>query len=161
AIQLLDRCQRQGRADRPRLGGARDTPVGRRRVHRRGLRRDHDDAGPAARSGGEQHRPHRGRPDRGIVLGGPGRRRDMSESDEGKSASQLISERIAALGDWRGDMLARIRGLIKQAAPGIAEEVKWRKPSNPAGVPVWSDNGIVCTGETYKTYVKFTFMKGA
>jgi hypothetical protein len=79
----------------------------------------------------------------------------------GKSASQLISMRIAELGDWRGNVLRHVRKLIKEAAPGITEEVKWRKPTNPAGVPVWSHNGIVCTGETYKNHVKLTFAKGA
>ena len=63
--------------------------------------------------------------------------------------------------DWRSDMLERMRRLIKEAEPGIIEEVKWRKPSNPAGVPVWSDHGIICTGETYRTHVKLTFARGA
>ncbi|CAN5271245.1 DUF1801 domain-containing protein [soil metagenome] len=63
--------------------------------------------------------------------------------------------------DWRAEMLARIRTLIQQADPDIVEEVKWRKPSNPAGVPVWSHSGIICTGETYKAAVKMTFAKGA
>ena len=63
--------------------------------------------------------------------------------------------------DWRGDMLARIRKLIREADPEAVEEVKWRKPSNPAGVPVWSHAGIICTGETYKNAVKMTFAKGA
>lgn len=83
------------------------------------------------------------------------------ETNQGKSPSQLITERIAELGDWRSETLAQIRKLIKEADPEITEEVKWRKPTNPGGVPVWSDGGIVCTGETYKTYVKLTFMKGA
>src|ERR671927_293565 len=64
-------------------------------------------------------------------------------------------------GDWRGDMLDKIRKLIKQADPQVVEEVKWRKASNPAGVPVWSHDGMICTGETYKTHVKLTFPKGA
>jgi hypothetical protein len=63
--------------------------------------------------------------------------------------------------DWRGNTLARIRKLIQQADPEVVEEVKWRKPSNPAGVPVWSHGGIICTGETYKSVVKVTFAKGA
>ena len=63
--------------------------------------------------------------------------------------------------DWRGEMLARIRKLIQQADPDIVEEVKWRKASNPAGVPVWSHAGMICTGETYKDVVKITFAKGA
>lgn len=74
---------------------------------------------------------------------------------DGRSASDLIDERIATLGDWRGEMLARVRALIKAADPAIAEEWKWR------GVPVWSHDGIVCTGETYKAVVKLTFAKGA
>ncbi|ARQ01999.1 DUF1801 domain-containing protein [Pseudorhodoplanes sinuspersici] len=79
----------------------------------------------------------------------------------GDCPSRLIDAKIAALGDWRGETLARVRALIKQADPDIAEEVKWRKPSNPAGVPVWSHDGIVCTGETYKDKVKLTFTNGA
>jgi hypothetical protein len=78
-----------------------------------------------------------------------------SDSDQSKSPSQLITERIAELGDWRGEMLAHVRKLIKEADPGILEEWKWR------GVPVWSDKGIVCTGESYKAVVKLTFLKGA
>lgn len=77
------------------------------------------------------------------------------------SPSDLIDARIAALGDWRGETLARIRALIKEADPGVIESVKWRKPSNPAGVPVWEHDGILCTGETYKNYVKLTFANGA
>ena len=75
--------------------------------------------------------------------------------------SQLIDAKIAGLGDWRGETLARIRGLIKEADPEVVEEVKWRKPSNPNGVPVWEHDGILCTGETYKDYVKLTFANGA
>ncbi len=63
--------------------------------------------------------------------------------------------------DWRGEMLSRIRTLIKQADPDVAEEAKWIKPSNPGGVPVWSHDGMICTGETYKDHVKITFAKGA
>jgi len=78
------------------------------------------------------------------------------------SASRLIDARIAALGDWRGKALARVRKLIKEADPDVVEEVKWRKPSNAMlGVPVWSHAGIICTGETYKDKVKMTFAKGA
>jgi len=80
--------------------------------------------------------------------------------DQSKLPSQLITERIAELGDWRGETLAHVRKLIKEADPKITEELKWRKPSNPGGVPVWSDSGIVCTGESYKTHVKLTFPKG-
>ena len=77
-----------------------------------------------------------------------------------KSASQLISERIAELGDWRGDTLARMRTLIKEADPDVVEEWKWAKATSP-GTPVWSHDGIICTGESYKEVVKLTFMKGA
>ncbi len=76
-------------------------------------------------------------------------------------AAQLIDARIKELGDWRGEMLARIRTLIKEADPEVVEVVKWQKPTNPAGVPVWEHNGIICTGETYKDKVKLTFDKGA
>jgi hypothetical protein len=81
----------------------------------------------------------------------------MSESglQAGKSPSQMIDERISELGDWRGELLSRLRALIKQADPEVVEEWKWR------GVPVWSHNGIICTGETYKNVVKMTFAKGA
>lgn len=88
-----------------------------------------------------------------------------SASKEAKGAdspSALIDARIKALGDWRGETLARVRTLIKQADPGVVEEVKWRKPSNAVrGVPVWEHAGIICTGETYKDKVKMTFAKGA
>ena len=78
------------------------------------------------------------------------------------SPSHLIDARIAALADWRGETLARVRALIREADPEVVEEVKWRKPSNAMlGVPVWSHAGIVCTGETYKAVVKLTFAKGA
>ncbi|WP_051973782.1 DUF1801 domain-containing protein [Cryobacterium sp. MLB-32] len=72
-----------------------------------------------------------------------------------------IDEIIAALGDWRGDMLARIRGLILEAEPNVVEETKWKKTTNPLGVPTWSLDGLICTGETYKDKVKLTFAKGA
>ncbi|MBA3517587.1 MAG: DUF1801 domain-containing protein [Rhizobiales bacterium] len=75
--------------------------------------------------------------------------------------SRLIAEKIKVLSDWRGETLARIRTLIKQADPEVVEELKWRKPSNPGGVPVWSHAGMICTGETYKNVVKMTFAKGA
>ncbi|MBN9264939.1 MAG: DUF1801 domain-containing protein [Hyphomicrobium sp.] len=78
-----------------------------------------------------------------------------SGSKEGASASELIDARIAELGDWRGEMLARVRKLIRQADPDVVETWKWR------GVPVWEHDGIICTGETYKSYVKLTFAKGA
>ena len=83
-----------------------------------------------------------------------------SASPEANSASELISKRISDLGDWRGETLARIRELVKEADPEIVEEWKWAKASSP-GTPVWSHDGIVCTGETYKNVVKLTFAKGA
>ena len=78
-----------------------------------------------------------------------------SAPPKGESPSQLIDERIVELGDWRGKTLSEVRALIKQAVPDVVEEWKWR------GVPVWSHNGIICTGETYKSTVKLTFAKGA
>lgn len=72
-----------------------------------------------------------------------------------------IDAKIAALADWRGPLLARIRRLIHEAVPEVVEAVKWRKPSNPGGVPVWSHGGILCTGELYKDKVKLTFARGA
>jgi hypothetical protein len=80
-------------------------------------------------------------------------------SDESPSA--LIDARLAALGDWRSAALARMRGLIRETDPEVVETVKWRKPSNPSGVPVWEHAGILCTGEVYKGYVKLTFARGA
>lgn len=77
------------------------------------------------------------------------------------SPSQLIDARIRELSDWRGETLARVRNLIREADPEVVEEVKWRKPSNMLGVPVWEHDGIICTGETYKDKVKLTFAKGA
>ena len=78
-----------------------------------------------------------------------------TESQNSTSPSQLIDARINELGDWRGKMLSRLRALIKEADPEVVEEWKWR------GVPVWSHNGLICTGETYKNVVKMTFAKGA
>ena len=78
----------------------------------------------------------------------------MTPSDE-------IDAKLAALGDWRGEALARMRGLIREADPEVVETVKWRKPTNPSGVPVWEHAGILCTGEVYKGYVKLTFARGA
>ena len=83
-----------------------------------------------------------------------------SSASPGQSASQLISQRIAQLGDWRGETLSRMRKLIQQADPDVVEEWKWVKLKNP-GTPVWSHNGIICTGESYKNAVKLTFAKGA
>jgi hypothetical protein len=79
----------------------------------------------------------------------------MSKTGSRESPSELIDARIAELGDWRGEMLARLRALIKEADPDVVEEWKWR------GVPVWSHDGLICTGETYKAVVKMTFAKGA
>ena len=75
--------------------------------------------------------------------------------------SRLIDEKIASLGGWRGEVLGRMRKLILEGDPDAVEEVKWRKPSNPSGVPVWSHAGILCTGEVYKDKVKLTFARGA
>jgi len=84
------------------------------------------------------------------------------EAKAGDSPSRLIDARIKELSDWRGETLARVRALIKQADPDVVEEVKWKKPSNSMrGVPVWEHAGIICTGETYKAVVKMTFAKGA
>jgi hypothetical protein len=86
----------------------------------------------------------------------------MKESDasQDQSASELISKRIADLGDWRGETLSRMRRLINEADPDVVEEIKWVKATNP-GTPTWSHGGIICTGETYKNVVKLTFAKGA
>lgn len=73
----------------------------------------------------------------------------------------LIDEKIRELGGWRGEALGRLRAIVRQADPGIVEDVKWRKPSNPSGVPVWEHDGLVCTGETYRDKVKLTFARGA
>ena len=80
---------------------------------------------------------------------------DKPDADQGRAASELITNRIAELGDWRGETLARMRALIRQADPEVVEEWKWR------GVPVWAHGGLICTGETYKKVVKLTFAKGA
>src|SRR5687767_10837513 len=83
-----------------------------------------------------------------------------SGASQDQSASELISKRIAELGDWRGKTLSRMRTLIKEADPDVVEEWKWVKPTKP-GTPVWSHDGIICTGESYKSVVKLTFAKGA
>ena len=83
------------------------------------------------------------------------KKKTSGSSSKDESPSKLIDARIQELGDWRGDMLSRLRALIKQAAPAVVEEWKWR------GVPVWYHNGMICTGETYKSVVKVTFFKGA
>src|SRR5467141_4430885 len=81
-------------------------------------------------------------------------------ASHGQAASELISKRIAELGDWRGETLSRMRKLVKEADPDVVEEVKWVKATSP-GTPTWSHDGIICTGETYKSVVKLTFAKGA
>jgi hypothetical protein len=83
-----------------------------------------------------------------------------SDTNQGQPASELISKRIAALEDWRGETLSRMRTLIKKADPDVVEEWKWVSPNKP-GTPVWSHDGIICTGESYKSVVKLTFAKGA
>lgn len=83
----------------------------------------------------------------------------MTTSEE--SPSELIDRWIAEMGDWRGETLARLRALIREADPEVEETVKWRKPSNPLGVPVWERAGMICTGETYRDKVKLTFARGA
>lgn len=81
-------------------------------------------------------------------------------ADNTTDASKLIDERIREIDDWRGETLSKVRGIVKKADPGIIEEWKWVKPTNP-GTPVWSHNGGICTGEIYKNVVKLTFFKGA
>jgi hypothetical protein len=83
------------------------------------------------------------------------------ETTSRESAAREVDARIKELGDWRGEMLSRLRAVIKQADPDVVEECKWKKPSNPWGVPVWSHDGLICTGETHKSVVKMTFAKGA
>src|SRR3954470_11152736 len=83
-----------------------------------------------------------------------------SRSKSAESSSKPIDEGIDNPGDWRGELLSRLRALITEADREMIEERKWRKPSNPAGVPTWSHNGLVCTGETYKSVVKMTFARG-
>jgi len=85
----------------------------------------------------------------------------MSISPKGKSAAQQIDAIIKEAGDWRGKKLAQLRTLIRKADPAVVEEVKWKKPSKPSGVPVWSHDGIVCIGETLKNATRLTFPKGA
>ncbi len=86
---------------------------------------------------------------------------NKNSSSEGTSPSQQIDAIIRASDDWRGKKLSLLRSLIKQADPDVVEEVKWKKPSNPMGVPVWSHEGIVCIGDTLKNAVRLTFPKGA
>ena len=82
---------------------------------------------------------------------------DTAKNDDSREIDEMIQE----LGDWRRPKLSQLRSLIKEAVPGVGEELKWRKPSNPHGVPTWSYKGPICTGETYKKVVKLTFFKGA
>jgi hypothetical protein len=86
---------------------------------------------------------------------------DPKEAAGRESSSQLIDAKIKGLVDWRGEALARLRALIREADPEVTEEVKWRKPSNPLGVPVWEHAGMICTGELYRDKVKLTFAQGA
>lgn len=88
-------------------------------------------------------------------------RANSDPSPKGKTPSQQIDAIIKAPGDWRGKKLSQLRGLIKQADPAVVEEVKWKKPSNPMGVPVWSHDGIICVADTLKNAVRLTFPKGA
>jgi hypothetical protein len=85
----------------------------------------------------------------------------MPAESEAESSSELMDARLAELDDWRGKVLSRIRDLTKEAVPEVVEEVKWRKPSNPSGVPVWFHDGMLFTGEPFKGKVKLTFAKGA
>jgi hypothetical protein len=84
-----------------------------------------------------------------------------SAMEAGDTPSRRIDAKIKELGGWRGETLARVRAIIKDADPDVVEETKWQKPSNPSGVPVWEHDGIICTGETYKDKVKLTFLRGA
>jgi len=99
----------------------------------------------------------------GMLEATGARREHMATSgaNEGDWAAARIDQTIAELGDWRGETLSRMRKLINEADPDVVEEVKWVKPSNPGGVPTWSHDGIICTGETYKSAVKLTFANGA
>jgi hypothetical protein len=97
-----------------------------------------------------------------VIQKGDARKQAARKPAAKKASPQSPSAlRIKERGDWRGKTLARVRALIKQADPGVVEELKWKKPSNPTGVPVWSHDGIICSCETYKDHVKLTFAKGA
>lgn len=87
--------------------------------------------------------------------------KETATPESAESAARLIDRRIREIGDWRASALGSVRKLILEAAPDVVEEVKWRKPSNPLGVPVWSCDGIICTGETCKDKIKLTFARGA
>jgi hypothetical protein len=84
-----------------------------------------------------------------------------SAMEAGDTPARRIDAKIKELGGWRGETLARVRAIIRDADPDVVEETKWQKPSNPSGVPVWEHDGIICTGETYKDKVKLTFLRGA
>ncbi|WNO54727.1 DUF1801 domain-containing protein [Stakelama saccharophila] len=86
---------------------------------------------------------------------------DTTGNGNQPAGAEAVDARLARLDDWRGETLRRMRDLIRSADPGVVEDVKWRKPSNPGGVPTWSHAGIICTGETYRDKVKLTFAKGA
>jgi len=112
--------------------------------------------GPPRRTSGTPLQPGRRRPTPARRrIGGEADSMKTSPSKRAESPSELIDAKIEALGDWRGEMLSRLRTLIREAEPEVAEEWKWR------GTPVWSYNGLICTGETYKNVVKMTFAKGA
>jgi hypothetical protein len=106
-------------------------------------------------------RPAANKPKAAAGKGGRSTATKSKVPSTGKPASQIIDARIRDLGDWRGETLAEVRRLIHEADPEIVEEVKWVKPTNPWGVPVFSHAGIVCTGEAYKEVVKLTFARGA
>jgi hypothetical protein len=95
------------------------------------------------------------------VAARPGARKVVAKSSSRKAATKAGPARLSDLGDWRDATLSHVRALIMEADPDVVEERKWRKPSNPAGVPVWSHGGIICTGERYQNAVKLTFMYGA
>ena len=126
-------------------------------------------AGAKAKPGASEAKPikaRKGEKAAGVLSGGNPRiaKADGDAPVQGATAapaSRLIDRRIRDLGGWRGETLARMRALILQADPGMAEECKWIKPTNPLGVPVWSHAGIVCTGESYTNIVKLTFAQGA
>jgi hypothetical protein len=96
----------------------------------------------------------------GVESGKLNMNSSMNPSPEGKSASQQIDAIIKAPGDWRGEKLSKLRTLIRKADPAVVEEVKWKKPSRPSGVPVWSHDGIICVADTLKNAVRLTFPKG-
>jgi len=106
-----------------------------------------------------EHRGKSSNKEEALIVKQSGSRKVESATRE--MGSNEVDARIKELGDWRGEMLSRIRAVVKQADPDVIEECKWKKPSNPRGVPVWSHTGMICTGETHKSVVKMTFAKGA